>query len=154
MGPGAPCVYALEGAVAIAGASVKWLRDNLGLIEKASQVGEYASRVKTNGGVYFVPAFSGLFAPHWRDDARGTIVGMTLDTKKGFSSFIVLTHYFKEHICRATLEAVSYQTKDIMDSMALDMNHPVSLLRVDGGMVYFWLFFFQLKMAYRLHPTN
>ncbi|KAJ3367611.1 hypothetical protein HDU91_001279 [Kappamyces sp. JEL0680] len=121
LGADAPCYYALEGSIAIAGASVKWLRDNLGIIKSAKEVGELASKVADSGGVYFVPAFSGLFAPYWRDDAKGTIVGMTLFTKK-------------EHICRATLEAVSFQTKDIMESMELDMETPVSLLRVDGGM--------------------
>ncbi|KAJ3303864.1 hypothetical protein HDV03_003433 [Kappamyces sp. JEL0829] len=121
LGADAPCYYALEGSIAIAGASVKWLRDNLGIIKSAKEVGELASKVADSGGVYFVPAFSGLFAPYWRDDAKGTIVGMTLFTKK-------------EHICRATLEAVSFQTKDIMESMELDMKTPVSLLRVDGGM--------------------
>jgi glycerol kinase len=121
LGPDAPCYYALEGSIAVAGASVKWLRDNMGLISKASQVGIESDKVENSGGVYFVPAFSGLFAPHWRDDARGTIVGMTLATTKS-------------HICRATLEAVSFQTKDIMDSMSKDMNDEVKLLRVDGGM--------------------
>ena len=121
LGPNAPCFYALEGAIAVAGASVKWLRDNLGLISDAAQIGIESDKVKTSGGIYFVPAFSGLFAPHWRDDARGTIVGMTLATTKA-------------HICRATLEAVSFQTKDIMDSMSMDMKDEVKLLRVDGGM--------------------
>ncbi|KAJ3315891.1 hypothetical protein HDV04_000098 [Boothiomyces sp. JEL0838] len=121
LGPEAECKYALEGSIATAGASVKWLRDNMGIIRKASEVGEFAQKVDNTGGVYFVPAFSGLFAPHWRDDARGTIVGITQYTTK-------------EHICRATLEAVSFQTKDIMDSMEIDSGYPINLLRVDGGM--------------------
>lgn len=108
-------------SVAVAGAAVKFLRDNLGLIGEAAEVGVLAGKVTDNGGVYFVPAFSGLFAPHWRDDARGTIVGMTLATTK-------------EHICRSTLEAVSFQAKDIMDSMELDMGVPITHLKVDGGM--------------------
>ncbi|KAI8892826.1 hypothetical protein BC833DRAFT_532449 [Globomyces pollinis-pini] len=121
LGPKAPCMYALEGSIAIAGASVKWLRDNMGIIKSAKEVGDLAAKVENTGGVYFVPAFSGLFAPHWVDSARGTIVGMTQYTTK-------------EHLCRATLEAVSYQTKDIIDSMEKDSGIPINLLRVDGGM--------------------
>ena len=81
----------MEGAIAIAGASVKWLRDNLGLITESKQVGELADKVTSSDGVYFVPAFSGLFAPHWRDDAKGTLVGMTLRTTKGWSNYNYLT---------------------------------------------------------------
>jgi glycerol kinase len=83
LGKGAPCYYALEGSIAIAGAAVQWLRDNLGIIKSAEEVGLLASKVDHSGGVFFIPAFSGLFAPHWRDDAKGTIVGMTLHTRKG-----------------------------------------------------------------------
>jgi glycerol kinase len=102
---------------------VKWLRDNMGIIKSAKEVGDLAATVESTGGVYFVPAFSGLFAPHWRDDARGTIVGMTQYTTKA-------------HLCRATLEAVSYATKDIIDAMTQDSGHPITLLRVDGGLRY------------------
>lgn len=120
-GRNAEPVYAIEGSIAVAGAAVQWLRDNLGLIKTSAEVGELASQVKDTSGVYFVPAFSGLYAPYWRDDARGTIVGMTRFTNK-------------YHIARATLEAVSYQTREILDCMNADSDHPLTLLRVDGGM--------------------
>ncbi|KAJ3013002.1 hypothetical protein HKX48_005977 [Thoreauomyces humboldtii] len=114
-------VYALEGSVAIAGAAIKWLRDNLGMIKEASEINTLAGSVDTTAGVYFVPAFSGLFAPHWRDDARGCIVGLTQYTKK-------------EHIARATLEAVCFQTKEVLDAMNADAGTDLALLKVDGGM--------------------
>jgi glycerol kinase len=100
LGPDATPAYALEGSIAVAGAAVKWLRDNMGIIKEAKQISEYAAKVGDTGGVYFVPAFSGLFAPYWRDDARGGIFGMTQYTTKN-------------HLCRATLEQVCYQTRDV-----------------------------------------
>jgi glycerol kinase len=99
-----PAIYALEGSIAMAGALVQWLRDNLGLIEKSSDVETLAGSVEDNGGIYFVPAFSGLFAPYWRSDARGAIVGMTRYVNKG-------------HIARAVLEATSFQTREVLDAM-------------------------------------
>lgn len=114
--------YALEGAVAIAGALVQWLRDNLGLIERSSDVETLANSVQDNGGVYFVPAFSGLFAPHWRSDARGVIVGLTRYANRG-------------HIARATLEATAFQTRDVLEAMEKDSGVRLTSLRVDGGMV-------------------
>lgn len=116
-------VYALEGSVAIAGALVQWLRDNLGLIQKSSDIETLAASVQDNGGVYFVPAFSGLFAPHWRADARGVIVGLTRYANKG-------------HIARAALEATAYQTREVLDAMAQDSGVTLTTLRVDGGMVH------------------
>lgn len=114
--------YALEGSIAITGALVQWLRDNLGLIESSSEVESLAKSVKDNGGVYFVPAFSGLFAPHWRSDARGVIVG--------------LTHYVnKGHIARAALEATAYQTREVLEAMQADSGVDLKTLKVDGGMV-------------------
>ncbi|WP_419659738.1 GlpK: glycerol kinase (ATP: glycerol 3-phosphotransferase) [Desulfosarcina variabilis str. Montpellier] len=115
-------VYCLEGSVAIAGALVQWLRDNLGLIDSASEVEILARTVEDNGGVYFVPAFSGLFAPYWRADARGVIAGLTRYVNKG-------------HIARAVLEANAYQTLDIMEAMNKDSGVALSSLKVDGGMV-------------------
>ncbi len=115
-------VYCLEGSIAIAGALVQWLRDNLGLIASASEIETLANTVQDNGGAYFVPAFSGLFAPYWRSDARGVIVGLTRYVNKG-------------HIARAVLEAVAYQTFDIMDAMNKDSGVDLSALKVDGGMV-------------------
>ena len=117
-----PAVYALEGSVAIAGALVQWLRDNLGIIRASEEVEELASRVEDNGGVYFVPAFSGLFAPYWRSDARGVIVGMTRFSNAG-------------HIARAALEATAYQTADVFEAMCKDSGVTLSSLKVDGGMV-------------------
>jgi glycerol kinase len=121
IGDGA-AVYALEGSVAIAGAAVQWLRDNLGIISSSGDVESLARTVPDNGDVYFVPAFSGLFAPHWRSDARGVIAGLTRYANKG-------------HIARAALEATAYQTREIVDAMALDSGVALASLRVDGGMV-------------------
>ena len=118
----APAQYALEGSVAVAGAAVHWLRDNLGLIESDSQIEDLALSVDDNGDVYFVPAFSGLFAPHWRPDARGLIAGLTRFSRAG-------------HIARAVLESVAYQTSDVLDAMAADSGFRLDELRVDGGMV-------------------
>ena len=115
-------VYALEGSIAIAGALVQWLRDNLGIIEHAPDVEGLARSVHDNGGIYFVPAFSGLYAPYWKDDARGVIVGMTRYINKG-------------HIARATLEAAAYQTREIVEAMQKDTDTQISILKVDGGMV-------------------
>ena len=116
-------VYALEGSIAITGALVQWLRDNLGLIEKSSDVESLAQTVADNGGVYFVPAFSGLFAPYWRSDARGAIVGMTRYVNKG-------------HIARAALEATAFQTREVLDAMEADSGVKLTALKVDGGMVF------------------
>ena len=104
---GKPAVYALEGSIAITGALVQWLRDNLGLIEKSADVETLAGTVEDSGGIYFVPAFSGLFAPYWRSDARGAIVGMTRYINKG-------------HIARAVLEATAFQTREVLDAMEKD----------------------------------
>ncbi|MEW6029321.1 MAG: glycerol kinase GlpK [Chloroflexota bacterium] len=116
-------VYALEGSIAITGALVQWLRDNLGLIQKSSDIEALARTVDDNGGIYFVPAFSGLFAPYWRSDARGTIVGMTRYVNKG-------------HIARAALEATAYQTREVLDAMEADSGVKLTALKVDGGMVF------------------
>jgi len=116
-------VYALEGSIAITGALVQWLRDNLGLITKSSDIEALARSVEDNGDIYFVPAFSGLFAPYWRSDARGVIVGMTRFTHKG-------------HIARAALEATAYQTREVLDAMHKDSGVDLKALKVDGGMVY------------------
>jgi glycerol kinase len=118
-----PAVYALEGSIAIAGALVQWLRDNLGLIENSADVETLAQSVQDSGGMYFVPAFSGLFAPYWRSDARGAIVGMTRYINKG-------------HIARATLEATAYQTREVLDAMEKDSGVSLKALKVDGGMVF------------------
>ena len=115
-------VYCLEGAIAITGALVQWLRDNLGLISDAAEIETLAETVDDNGGAYFVPAFSGLFAPYWRSDARGMIAGLTRYVNKG-------------HIARAVLEAVAYQTCDIMAAMNKDSGVDLSALKADGGMV-------------------
>ncbi|MFC1533325.1 glycerol kinase GlpK [Thermodesulfobacteriota bacterium] len=115
-------IYCLEGSVAIAGALVQWLRDNLGLISNAPEVEDLAKTVNDSGGAYFVPAFSGLFAPYWRSDARGVLVGLTRYVNKG-------------HIARATLEATAYQTHDIVEAMNKDSGVALSKLKVDGGMV-------------------
>ncbi len=117
-----PAVFALEGSIAITGALVQWLRDNLGIIEKSSDIEDLACTVDDNGGIYFVPAFSGLFAPHWRADARGVIVGMTRYINKG-------------HIARAALEASAYQTREVLDAMQQDSGVELQSLKVDGGMV-------------------
>jgi glycerol kinase len=116
-------VFALEGSVAIAGALVQWLRDNLGIIKHAPEVETLAATVEDNGGIYFVPAFSGLFAPHWRADARGAILGLTRFVNKG-------------HIARAVLEATAYQTLEILEAMEKDSGVKLTSLKVDGGMVF------------------
>lgn len=116
-------IYALEGSVAITGALVQWLRDNLGLIAKSSDVETLARSVEDNGGIYFVPAFSGLFAPYWRSDARGAIVGMTRYVNKG-------------HIARAALEATAYQSREVLEAMESDSGVKLTVLKVDGGMVF------------------
>lgn len=118
-----PAVYALEGSIAITGALIQWLRDNLGLIDKSSDVEGLARSVEDNGGIYFVPAFSGLFAPYWRSDARGAIVGLTRYVNKG-------------HFARAALEAAAYQTREILDAMRSDSGVELKALKVDGGMVH------------------
>jgi glycerol kinase len=118
-----PPVYALEGSIAITGALVQWLRDNLGLIHQSAEVESLASTVEDNGGVYFVPAFSGLFAPYWRSDARGVIAGMTRFVNKG-------------HLARAALEATAYQTREVIEAMFKDSGVALKSLKVDGGMVY------------------
>ncbi len=117
-----PPVYCLEGSIAITGALVQWLRDNLGLITSAPEIEDLAKTVEDNGGAYFVPAFSGLFAPYWRSDARGVIVGLTRYVNKG-------------HIARAVLEAGAYQTRDIVEAMNKDSGVELTKLKVDGGMV-------------------
>lgn len=114
------CHYALEGSIAITGAAVQWLRDNLGLIENAAETEEIAASVADSGGVYFVPAFSGLFAPHWDMYARGAIVGLT-------------RYVTKAHLVRATLESICYQTREVLDAMERDADVPLDTLRVDGG---------------------
>ena len=114
--------YALEGSIAIAGALVQWLRDNLGIIEKSSQIEDLAEKVEDNSGVFFVPAFSGLFAPYWEDSARGTIVGMTRYTNKN-------------HIARAALESTAFQTRDVLEVMEKETGVKIKELKVDGGMV-------------------
>ncbi|MEA2313635.1 MAG: glycerol kinase [Solirubrobacteraceae bacterium] len=116
-----PTSYVLEGSVAVTGAAVQWLRDQLGMIETAAQVEELARSVDDNGGVYFVPAFSGLFAPHWRDDARGTIVGLTAYARAG-------------HIARAALEATAWQTREVLDAVNAVAGVELAELKVDGGM--------------------
>jgi glycerol kinase len=118
-----PAVYALEGSIAVTGALVQWLRDNIGIIETSSEVEELARSVDDNGGIYFVPAFSGLFAPYWRSDARGAIVGMTRYINKG-------------HLARAALEATAYQTHEVLDAMEKDSGVALKSLKVDGGMVH------------------
>jgi len=117
-----PAVYALEGSVAITGALVQWIRDNFGLIEKSADIETLARSVKDNGGIYFVPAFSGLYAPYWKDNARGVIAGLTRYTNKG-------------HLARAVLEATAFQTREVVEAMEKDAGFPVDVLRTDGGMV-------------------
>ncbi len=118
-----PAVYCLEGSIAITGALVQWLRDNLGMIQKSADVEALAKTVDDNGGIYFVPAFSGLFAPYWKNDARGAIVGMTRYVNRG-------------HIARAALEATAFQTREVLDAMNADSGVPLKALKVDGGMVF------------------
>jgi glycerol kinase len=115
-------IYALEGSVAITGALVQWLRDNIGLIEKSADVESLAHTVRDNGGVYFVPAFSGLYAPYWKSDARGVITGLTRFANKG-------------HLARAVLEATAYQTREVLEAMEKDSEIHLFSLRTDGGMV-------------------
>uniref|UniRef100_A0A182J2M5 Probable glycerol kinase n=1 Tax=Anopheles atroparvus TaxID=41427 RepID=A0A182J2M5_ANOAO len=121
MGPEAQPVYALEGSVAVAGAALGWLRDNVNLLSSASESEALAHTVENNGDVYFVPAFSGLYAPYWNQDARGVICGITEDTQRG-------------HIVRAALEAICFQVRDILDAMNNDCGTPLQKLKVDGGM--------------------
>ncbi|MFJ8818895.1 glycerol kinase GlpK [Amycolatopsis thermoflava] len=113
-------VYALEGSIAVTGSAVQWLRDQLGIISGASQSETLARQVEDNGGIYFVPAFSGLFAPYWRSDARGAIVGLTRATTNA-------------HLARATLESICYQTRDVVEAMQNDSGVTLDVLRVDGG---------------------
>jgi glycerol kinase len=114
--------YALEGSIAITGAAVQWLRDNLELIASADETEAIASSVEDSGGAYFVPAFSGLFAPYWDEKARGAIVGLT-------------RYVNRAHLVRATLESISYQTRDVAEAVAVDSGKPLPDLRVDGGAV-------------------
>jgi glycerol kinase len=118
---GDPARYALEGSIAVTGSLVQWLRDNLGIIERSEDVEVLASTVADNGGAYFVPAFSGLFAPYWRPDARGALVGLTRFVNRG-------------HIARAALESTAFQTRDVIDAVVADSGRELSELRVDGGM--------------------
>jgi glycerol kinase len=120
--PDADPVYALEGSIAVTGSLVQWLRDNLGLIDDAAASEDLARTVDDNGGAYLVPAFSGLFAPHWRSDARGAIVGLTRFVNRG-------------HLARAALEATAFQTREVVDAMNADCGIPLTSLKVDGGMV-------------------
>ncbi|NOZ72068.1 MAG: glycerol kinase GlpK [Chloroflexi bacterium] len=122
LGDDAP-VYALEGSIAIAGALVQWLRDNLRFFDFSHHVEDYAKQVPDNGGVYFVPAFSGLFAPYWQSDARGVIVGLT-------------RYVTKNHIARAALEATAFQTREVLEAMEKDSGVQLTALKVDGGMVF------------------
>jgi glycerol kinase len=116
-------VYCLEGSIAITGALVQWLRDNLKMIEQSSEIETLARSVEDSGGIYFVPAFSGLFAPYWRSDARGVMVGLTRYINRG-------------HLARAALEATAYQTREVLDAMEQDSGVRLSALKVDGGMVF------------------
>jgi len=118
-----PAVYALEGSIAITGALVQWIRDNLKMIDTSPEIEELARTVEDNGGIYFVPAFSGLFAPYWRNDARGAIVGLTRYVNRG-------------HIARAVLEATAYQTAEVLEAMEKDSGVELTALKVDGGMVF------------------
>jgi len=118
----APAVYALEGSIAVTGSLVQWLRDNLGMFSDASEIEPLAREVEDNGGAYFVPAFSGLFAPYWRPDARGALLGLT-------------RYVTKQHIARAALEATAYQTREVVEAMNADAGIGLAELRVDGGMV-------------------
>jgi len=117
-----PAVYALEGSIAVTGSLVQWLRDNLGIISSAPEIEQLADTVEDNGGAYFVPAFSGLFAPYWKADARGALVGLTRYVNKG-------------HIARAALEATAFQTREVLDAMNADSGVALTELKVDGGMV-------------------
>ncbi|HEV8181414.1 MAG TPA: glycerol kinase GlpK, partial [Candidatus Angelobacter sp.] len=117
-----PARYALEGSIAIGGALVQWLRDNLGMIKTSAEIEELAQSVEDNGGVYMVPAFSGLYAPYWKENARGVIVGLTRFANKG-------------HLARAVLEAVAFQTREVVEAMEQDSSIRLDVLRADGGMV-------------------
>jgi glycerol kinase len=117
-----PAHYALEGSIAVTGSLIQWLRDNLGIISSAAEVEDLAKTVEDNGGVYFVPAFSGLYAPYWRPDARGALVGMTRYVNKG-------------HIARAALEATAFQTREVLDAVNADSGVDLTELKVDGGMI-------------------
>ncbi len=121
LGPTAPVTYALEGSIAIAGAGVDWLINKMGLVADAKELNDLAASVTSTGDVYFVPAFNGLYAPHWRDDARGLIVGLTQFTERA-------------HLCRALLEATCFQTREVLDAMRMDSGVQLKTLRVDGGM--------------------
>jgi glycerol kinase len=116
-----PAVYALEGSIAVTGSLVQWFRDSLGLITSAPEIETLARTVPDNGGCYIVPAFSGLFAPHWRSEARGMIVGLTSFINKG-------------HLARAVLEATGWQTREVVDAMNADSGLNLTTLKVDGGM--------------------
>jgi glycerol kinase len=118
-----PAVYCLEGSIAITGALVQWMRDNLGIIQRSADIESLAAGVEDAAGIYFVPAFSGLFAPYWRGDARGAIVGLTRYVNKG-------------HLARAVLEATAYQTREVLDAMEQDSGVKLTALKVDGGMVH------------------
>jgi len=119
----ASTVYALEGSIAVTGALVQWLRDNFGLISSSAEVEQLANSVEDDGGIYFVPAFSGLFAPYWRSDARGVIVGITRFINKG-------------HLARAVLESTAFQTREVLDAMKKDSGVDLKALKADGGMVH------------------
>ena len=137
----APAVYALEGSIAVTGALVQWLRDNLGFFETAADIEALAASAPDNGGCHLVPAFSGLFAPHWRPDARGAIVGLT-----GFVT--------KAHIARAALEATAWQTREVVDAMTADAGRPLEVLKVDGGMTANSLLMqFQADVPRRADPS-
>ncbi|HEY0214835.1 MAG TPA: FGGY-family carbohydrate kinase, partial [Cellulomonas sp.] len=116
-----PQVYALEGSIAVTGSLVQWLRDNLGMFADAPDIEYLAGKVEDNGGAYFVPAFSGLFAPHWRSDARGALVGLT-------------RYVNRNHIARAALESTAFQTREVLDAMNADSGVALTELKVDGGM--------------------
>src|SRR5207247_10041028 len=117
-----PAVYAVEGSIAITGALVQWLRDNLGMIKTSNEIEDLAKTVDNNGGVYFVPAFSGLFAPYWKSEARGVIAGLTRFVNKG-------------HLARAALEATAWQSLEVVEAMNADSGVELTSLKVDGGMV-------------------
>ena len=117
-----PARYALEGSIAITGALVQWLRDNLGIIQASADVEALAATVADNGGVYFVPAFSGLYAPYWKTSARGVVAGLTRYSNKA-------------HFARAALEATAFQTREVVEAMQKDSGIPIAVLRTDGGMV-------------------
>jgi glycerol kinase len=113
-------IYALEGSIAVTGSAVQWLRDQLGIIGSASEIESLALSVADNGGIYFVPAFSGLFAPYWRSDARGAVVGLSRFNTRA-------------HLARATLEAICFQTRDVLEAMVSDSGVRLEVLKVDGG---------------------